>query len=939
MNEPDGGTSPSYIVGIGASSGGLDSLERVFGAFPPDSGMALVVVQHLPPERRGAMADLISRHTEMPVVVATDQRTVVANTVYLVPPSHNLELSDGKLVLTPRMDRSLDVPNFAIDQFFVSLAIDAAERAVGVVLSGTGSDGAHGAAAIRSAGGVVLAEDPTTAKFADMPQAAIDTGAVSRVCQANALAGELLRHVGMLEQGQDVPLHGLERIVTAVSRHIGVDFHAYKRGTVGRRVERRRNATDCPSLDAYAERLEASPEECDALGQDLLVGVTTFFRDPEVYAALQPLLVDTALRVSTQGDPSLRVWVPACSTGEEAYSIAIACHEAIRTAKVSVELKVFATDVNTEALAIAGRGRYPLSIRASVSDERLRRFFSAEPDAYVARPFLRESVVFARHDILRDPPFTRLDLLSCRNLLIYLDASAQRRTAQVFRFGLRPGGLLLLGQSETVSGSKAFDAVNERARIYAMEKPGRAGRPLGTAVPSLTRRVEISPSAPVSTPRRSVDPGAWLLERTLEQLGTPVLVLNHAGDLAYAFGEIARTLRVPAGRTGWRATDLLPPQAAAVVSSAIAQASERREPVVVEDFAMQGDDGQFRGTMRAVPLEHRDNQTSGVALLFDAPWEPSEGTSISVDDAVRHRIRQLEAELARVQLELAHSREKLDTSTEELQATNEELVSSNEELQSTNEELQSLNEELHTVNAELQFKVEELSELSSDLENLLRSVQGGLLFLDHGGRIRRYNDAVLDVLPLVPHDEGRSIGDIAHGLVDVDLGHEVRRVVQTQLGYEREVRTREGKSYSLSLQPFAQGDSGSDGVVLTLNDVSGLSEANERLRGCLQFIGQWPAPTVIVSRTTGIEFVNAAFAELTGLTVDDVAGQPLSAVFHPRTEQAVLAALGGPLGCPWTGSATLRTGAPEGVPADVAAYPMQGADGSVGQVALTFQPT
>ena len=933
MSQTEDADTPTHVVGIGASGGGFDSLERLLGAFPPDSGMALVVVQHVVAEG-STLPDLVARHTEMTVELAADRVRLQPNTVYLIPPTHNLEMADGCFVLTRRMDSSPDQANYAVDQFFVSLAIDQGERAVGVVLSGTGRDGAHGAAAIRSAGGVVLTEDPRTAKFSGMPQAAIDAGVVASSAPAGELPGELLRHVGLLAHDQSAPVHGLERIVTTVSRHVGVDFHAYKRGTVGRRVERRRNANDCPSLEAYAALLDTSPEECELLGQDLLVGVTTFFRDPEVFEALHPLLIETARRVATQGDPLMRVWVPACSTGQEAYSIAIACLEAIAEAKVSIELKVFATDVNTEALAVAGRGRFPLSMRANVSDDRLDRFFIAEDEGFVARPFLRETVVFARHDVLRDPPFTRLDLLSCRNLLIYLDASAQRRAAEVFRFGLRPGGLLLLGQSETVSGSKAFDAIDERARIYAMEKSGRSGRPLGTAVPSLSRRVDVNATAPVNTPRRAADPSAWLLERTLEQLGTPVLILNDADDLAYAFGEIARSLRVPAGRAGLRATDLLPDDTASVVSAAIARAKERHEPVVVEDFSMEAQEGRFRGTMRAVPLEHPSSQTRGVALLFDTPWQPADGASISVDDAVRHRIRQLETELARAQLQLMHAREKLDSSTEELQATNEELVSSNEELQSTNEELQSLNEELHTVNAELQFKVEELSELSCDLENLLRAVQGGLLFLDQDGRIRRYNDAVLDVLPLVPHDEGRPIGDIAHSLVDVDLGHEVRRVVQTQLGYEREVRTRTGKIYSLSLQPFAQADGGSEGVVLTLNDVSGISEANDRLRNYLRFLDQWPLATVVASPSTGIEFVNQAFTRLTGLTATDVAGGTLQSLLHPRAEHDLVSALQNTVD-PWRGRAVLRTTDGSGVEARVSLFPVHANDGAVGQLALT----
>ncbi len=381
--------------------------------------------------------------------------------------------------------------------------------------------------------------------------------------------------------------------------------------------------------------------------------------------------------------------------------------------------------------------------------------------------------------------------------------------------------------------------------------------------------------------------------------------------------------------------DLLPPETAAVVSSAISRAKEQRTPIEVDDFVMKTEDGQYRGTVRAVPLENRGSQTQAVALVFDAPWEPSPAPSLSVDEAVRNRVQQLESELSRHQLQLRHAQEELETSTEELQATNEELVSSNEELQSTNEELQSLNEELHTANAELQFKVEELSQLSSDLENLLRAVQGGLLFLDQLGRIRRYNDAVLDVLPLVPHDNGRPIGDIAHSLIDVDLGHEVRRVVQTQLGYEREVRTRGGKSYSLSLQPFNQENGEYGGVVLTLNDISGLSEANERLRSYLRMLDQSPNPTVVASPREGIEFVNTAYLRVTGMKTAQLPGKPLTALLHPSNNRDIRQAIESTQGSgPWQGVAMLQDAEGSGIEAHVSVFSVLGRDGDVDHLAL-----
>ena len=927
---------PSHVIGIGASAGGLESLERFFGAFPYDTGMAVVVLQHLAADHKTLMAGLLEKHTQMPVVVAADGTLVEPDHVYLLPPSHNLEIRDGRLVLTERMDALGNRPNCPIDQFFRSLALDCGERSVGIVLSGTGSDGSHGLVSINAAGGLALAEDPETAKFASMPRAAIQAGVVAEWTPAAELPEALLRHVGRLEQASEIPHHGLERIVTHVSRHVGVDFHAYKRATVGRRVDRRRAVTGSETINAYGDVLEQSPDECDRLAQDLLVGVTAFFRDPEVYAALESVLPDIVAHAAARSDTVVRAWVPGCSTGEEAYSLAMVLWEAIESSGVAVDLKIFATDVNTDALAVAGRGYYPLSIRANVSAERLRRFFTAEPEGYLARPFLREQIVFARHDILRDPPFTRLDLISCRNLLIYLDATAQRRVGQVFRFGLNPGGYLLLGQSESVSAGAAFVTVNDRARLYSMAKPARMQHDVAPAMPSLKRPPDPPSSPPERVPKRSLEGGSWLLERTLEHLGAPILVLNENADLAYAFGDIAQALRVPAGRAGWKAMDLLPAESAAVVSAAIARAKHLRQPVSVDDFSLESDGGHYRGSLRAIPLKHRGTDAEAVALFFDAPWEPSAASPISIDEAMRNRVQQLESELSRHQLQLQRAQEELETSTEELQATNEELVSSNEELQSTNEELQSVNEELHTVNAELQFKVEELSQLSTDLENLLRAVRGGLLFLDHQGRIRRYNEAVLDVLPLVPHDEGRPIGDIAHSLVDVDLGHEVERVVQTQIGYEREVRTRDRKTYSLSLQPFAHAEGGYEGVVLTLNDVSNLSEANDRLRTYLRLLDQSPAPTVVASPDGGIEFVNQAYASLTGLDGSALAGQSFAGLLHPSTEDAATAAITSVTGAePWQGTVMLRTDGKGSIEARASVFAVVGLDGTTEQIAIS----
>ncbi len=937
---------PTHIVGLGASAGGLESLERFFDAFPSDTGMALVVIQHLAPDHKSLMSELLSKHTQMPVRPATHGAHVEPNHVYLIPPGHNVEVRDCRLVLTQRMDHPHRRPNYAIDQFFRSLALDFAERSVAVVMSGTGSDGSHGASAINAAGGVVFAEAPESAKFDSMPRAAIETGTVAAIRSASALPAEILRHVGLLDAEVVQPKEGLAKILSLMGEHTGIAFETYKPSTVGRRIDRRRITTECSSLDDYASLLERSSEERTELGRDLLVGVTAFFRDREVFEALPARLEPLVREAAERRDRTLRMWVAACSTGEEAYSMAIACHEVIRELGLDVTVKMFATDVNEESLVKAGRGRYPFSASAEITPELMQRYFSAQPDAYEALPFLRETIVFARHDILRDPPFTRIDVLSCRNMLIYFAADAQRRAKNVFQFALRHGGLLFLGSSETLGPEeRGFTVLDEHCRFYEMNGAPLPAHSLASDIHPADRYVERRfGKTPTRTPIPLVplEPGIRLLEATLERMAYPVLILNAAGRLAYAFGGAAQHLRVPTGRSEWLATELLPEGLDLVVSSAVEQAMGDDQEVVIEDVPFEEEGNSHRVTVRAVPLGVKSNPdrgtavflggTSALGVLGSSTVTTEKGVAqLSVGEAVQSRVLQLEEELRRTKAKLMTTVEELEASNEELQATNEELVSSNEELQSTNEELQSLNEELHTVNAELQAKVEELSILSADLGNLLRTMGAGLLFLDTEGKIRRYNDHVLDVIPLVPHDIGRSIGDIAHRMEHVDLGADVRRVVQTGVGAEREVTATNGRVYSLTLHPFSNHADEVEGTVVTLNDVTKLHSARERLQVYSRLVEQSPSLSVIADAFGNIEYANPAYSTATGLRPAELRGRDIRTTLAERTSseagEAIREALD--MGTPWTGEIWLKTSSMRPLRVKTSLYPVKKKDGTV----------
>lgn len=672
--------------------------------------------------------------------------------------------------------------------------------------------------------------------------------------------------------------------------------------------------------------------------------MTAFFRDPEAFTALASHLPPLIHEAAERRDRTLRVWVPACSTGEEAYTMAILCHEVVAAMQKAVTVKIFATDVNEESLAIAGRARYPFSISANVDPELLNRYFSAELDTFVARPFLRESIVFARHDILRDPPFTRVDLLSCRNMLIYFAADAQQRTMNVFNFALRPGGVLMLGSSETLGPDlEHFRTLDERSRVYQMGAPSLAPHALASELhtpdTSPAKADRKRPVLGTSTP----DTGGVLLEGMLNWLGVPALILNQHGDLAYAFGRAAGQLRVPVGRAAWKAMDLLPTEMAVLVSAAVDQVKTTREEVLIEGASVVTHDGPERTNVRAIPLGPTHPEPLGTGLLFE-DWdnEPSQNVSsqLSVDQAVRSRVQQLEVELERTSAKLQTTVEELEASNEELQATNEELVSSNEELQSTNEELQSLNEELHTVNAELQSKVEELSILSADLSNLLRTIGSGLLFLDLKGRVRRFNEKILNIIPLVAHDEGRPIKDIAHRLAGIDLGLEVGRVIDSAIGSQREVLSTEGRVYALALEPFRTEDQDMQGVVVTANDVTSLSDVNARLQVYSRLVDQSPALHVIADAHGCIQYANSAYSNATGLRPGDLKGVDLRGVLAEKTTEDVGKAVRSALdaGAPWAGHVWLKTASSIPLRVRTAIHPVRNADGVITHIAQTAQP-
>ncbi|TPV96665.1 MAG: PAS domain S-box protein [Myxococcales bacterium FL481] len=876
--------SSQYVVGIGASAGGLESLERLLSATPSDTGMAFVLILHLSPDHASLMTELLEKRTDMPVRACADGERVDANTVYVIQPGTNLEIHDGQLRLTERNPLP-GRPNMPIDQFFRSLALDYEEHAVAVVLSGTGSDGTIGVRSVKQAGGLVFVQDPTEARFDGMPGAAINTCCADSICKAAEIPGEIVRLITALGEGTQACVAGehsaaLRQVIGTLRNVTRIDFSAYKPGTIARRVERRRRALRCDTLSDYVEALRRSDVEPGELVGDLLIGVTRFFRDASVWSKLRDLLMSqVATSPATEGP--YRVWVAGCSTGEEAYTTAMVVSEALHHAGVDRAVKVFATDVHQHAIDAGARAVYPASVAADVPGDLLHKYFHAHSHGFEAKPALRDLVVFARHDILADPPFTRLDLVTCRNMLIYLRPSAQNRALQLLRFGLHDGGVLLLGASETPADeTSGFVAIDRLARLYRakpgfVRAPGELRTPKTKPSPSSSDRNQERPRTLSTSTGMSQD----VLEALVQRLDPPCLVLSPSGELLYNFGNTHRYLRMNVGRTDWDARKLVPEAVSLALAAGLESIRDDATEYRIADVTLEGVEARFRGDLRVSRLDDTSHTPVGAAVFFDhvesLPTEDTAVVSADLSDAVRDRVRQLELELKRTRDSLQVTNEELQAANAELQATNEELLSSNEELQSTNEELQSLNEELHTVNSELQAKLEELGELTDDLETLLQHRDTGVLFLDADGRIRRFNRAICDLVSITEHDRDRPLSHFSHRFRDFDPVGEFHTVRGSCVAVDRRVDTHDGRWFIVRLQPIRTNERQVDGVVLTTHDITDIVESSSQLAIYRNAVLRSPLPYVFLDANATIVDVNGALAEQSLWSRNDLVGRPV----------------------------------------------------------------
>jgi len=877
------------IVTIGASAGGVSALQQFFGALPEQSGAAYVVVVHLDPAHRSEMAAILAAKTRMPVVQVGERQRLEADHVYVIPPDRRLQMVDHDVSTAefdePRGQRS------PIDLFFRSVA-ERVGDGFAVILSGAASDGAIGVRAVKEAGGIILVQDPNEAEYSSMPRSAIATGVADFVLPVRDLAKRLVDLIRIKESvipdirnfDEDV----LRRILAHLRVRTGHDFSKYKRSTVLRRLARRLQVTRVDDLQQYYEVMRDNPEEAQALLGDLLISVTTFFRDSEAFELLARDVVP-ALFQDKEVDETIRVWVSGCATGEEAYSFAILLLEEASKHPIRPQIQVFGSDLDSRALTSAREGRFPMAIETDVSEERLRRFFTREGDHYRVRQEVRDIVLFAVHDLLKDPPFSHVDLISCRNVLIYLDRELQEQVCGTFHYALNPGGYVFLGSSETGDNPPGlFRCLDRTARIYqstAMpnEKPRLPPRLLGP----VRVREQVIHLGRAMNPTVALGEAA-MHRRAIEQLAPPSMLVDESHRVIHLSENAGRFMLPSGGPLSGDAIDLVRPELRFELRSALNRVFEQRASTLSLAILVQ-----FNGTPHRVHLHVRPTQETSPnearsAVVMFIEGEAADGSLASLDrqanDETDVRLRQ---ELELTQARLRTVREESDAANEELRATNEELQSINEEYRSTSEELetskeelQSINEELQTVNSELKLKFETISRAHSDLQNLMAATDIGTLFLDSSLRIKRFTDRITELFSVTPTDEGRSITDFAHQLEYSELVRDARAVLADLSPVRREVRSRNGRCYDMRLRPYRTVDDKIDGVVITFVDVTERLKVEEALRESERLLRQEKRlvelsrdPIFIWDYDDGIVEWNRGSEELYGFSREEALGK------------------------------------------------------------------
>jgi two-component system CheB/CheR fusion protein len=891
------------IVGIGASAGGLEALEQFLSNVPENSGMAYVVIQHLDPTQKGMLPELLQRISKMKVFQVKDRMTVKPNCVYVIPPNKSMSILKGVLYLFEPMEiRGMRLP---IDFFLRSLADDRQERSVGIILSGMGSDGSVGLRAIKEKNGTAVVQEPATAKFDSMPRNAIDSVSADVVAPANELPAKLmafLKRISVVKANQDIEIKdksSLEKIIILLRTFTGNDFSLYKKNTVYRRIERRMGVHKIDKISSYVHFLQENPKEAVILFKELMIGVTNFFRDTIVWEKLKETVIPTMIANLQEGS-ILRAWIPGCSTGEEAYSLAIVFKEALEkiNPRAGISLQIFATDLDNEAIEIARKGVFPATIAADVSPNCLKRFFIKTDEGYRVNTEIRETVVFAQHNIIMHPPFTKIDIISCRNLLIYMDTELQKKLLGLFYYSISPEGIMLLGSAETLgTQSHLFTPVDAKLKIYK--------RSVTTQLPELfdfpssfsrSQSTNIEKQIP---PKSTINIQTLADQLLLQHFSPPGVLVNEKGDIIYISGRTGKYLEPSVGKANMNIFAMLREGLRNEFPAAFRKVIMKKVAVVLHHIKVGTNGG---------------SQTFNVAIQWIDKPEPLNGmvmiifTDVPEITDIKHRAKkgkntlsstrqsEFEAELQRSREEVQNTLEEMQTSQEELKSTNEELQSTNEELQSTNEELttskeemQSLNEELQTVNAELQSKVDDFSRVNNDMKNLLNSTDIATLFLDKELNIRRFTNQATKIFKLIKSDIGRPFTDQVSDLIYPELATDALEVLRTLVFIQKQIPTKDGRWFTIRIMPYRTFDDRIDGLVITFINNSDIKQLEIELHETAQMhrLLLQSSSDVIIRLSTDLEILgfNPEAEKFFGKKHEDALNQNYIQMFIPEPVQ------------------------------------------------------
>ncbi|WP_373056185.1 chemotaxis protein CheB [Zunongwangia sp. H14] len=831
------------VIAVGASAGGLEALKAFFSNISEEDTNSYVVIQHLSPDYKSMMGEILSKSAKLPIEQIEDGKEMEPGKIYLIPPVNNLVLEESKFrLLNKPKDQKLNLP---IDIFLESLAHFKAEKAIAIILSGTGSDGTRGIRAIKEKDGMVMVQDPEESKFDGMPKSAISTGLVDYVLPIEEMGQELQNFINApsvvkyTEENIEYDEHSLSKILHLIDQETQLDFSEYKYSTLARRVARRVNVCKCSSLDEYYYLLKSDPEEIDCLYREFLIGVTKFFRDARVWEIMEDDVIPELISRKKDGD-ILKIWDVACSTGEEAYSLGMLINEELERQEKNVEVKIFATDIAEKHLEIGSKGIYPESIIADIAPNLAEKYLVNRIDGYQVVEKIRRMVIFSRHNVIKNPPFSRMDLVLCRNLLIYFQPSIQKKALNVLHYGLKEDGFLVLGTSESVHTHREFfDDVSRKWKIYRNVFPRK--RLQSETLRSSSSRV--SPQRPekkktqntsgveVNSKSKFINE---LSEAILDQFGGASVYVDSDYNILHAIGAFRKYANLPVNGFSVNLIDMMGAEVKHIVLSTIKQARKENSKAIYRDavYGHQGETKSMDVIVKPFIQKHLDDELNFVVTFVEKEVDISEVKEVeksTPDSRTETHIAELEDELKKTKEDLQQSLEEIESSNEELQAANEELLASNEELQSTNEELQSVNEEINTVNAENIQKMDDLAALNADMNNLLESTQIGTIFLDRNLRIRKFTPSIKEHFSFINSDEGRPIEHFTDNIGKRNLVARCKMVLKNGKTLEKQITSKEGRNFLRRISPYKDSSGKISGVVVTFIDIENLEKSRKRL--------------------------------------------------------------------------------------------------------------